>query len=68
MAEEIPCNEHEFSLSLLLPPLGAVILKPLPPETGGAFEVMPTSEKTEDKQRGERRRKKRKKKKRGKHR
>jgi 1,4-alpha-glucan branching enzyme len=31
MAEEIPCNEHGFSLSLLLPPLGAVILRPLLP-------------------------------------
>ncbi|MFV1975559.1 MAG: 1,4-alpha-glucan branching protein GlgB [Candidatus Scalindua sp.] len=62
MAEEIPCNEHKFSLSLLLPPLGAVILKPLPPETWGDFEITSTGEKTEHKQGRERRRKKHKKK------
>lgn len=40
-AEDIPCHGYEFSLSLSLPPLSAVILKPLPPETAGAFEVAP---------------------------
>ncbi len=32
-AEDIPWNGYEFSISLLLPPLGAVILKPLPPRS-----------------------------------
>lgn len=32
VAEEIPWHGHPFSLSLLLPPLGAIVLKPLPPD------------------------------------
>jgi 1,4-alpha-glucan branching enzyme len=37
-AEDIPCHGHEFSLSLSLPPLAGVVLRPLPPDTGGAIE------------------------------
>ncbi len=32
MPEEIPWHGYGFSLSLTLPPLGAIVLKPLPPE------------------------------------
>lgn len=38
MAEDIPSHGHEFSLSLTLPPLGALILKPMPADTGKVFE------------------------------
>ena len=46
MAEEVPRHGRDFSLSLLLPPLGAVVLKPLPPEGG---EVTAVSEEAADK-------------------
>jgi 1,4-alpha-glucan branching enzyme len=44
MAEEIPWHGREFSLSLYLPPLGAVVLKPFPPETEPIVERISTHE------------------------
>jgi 1,4-alpha-glucan branching enzyme len=49
MAEEIPWHGQEFSLSLYLPPFGAVVLKPLPPETEPIAEHILTHEETNKK-------------------